>query len=128
MSSPSNLAFRSPFLRKMVKGTRKAKRNTNNIYISPTTEVPELNLSYVGNRNESVRNNLNKAIMNVALTRNKPLTNRQKEARIAVARKMARGEPVEFWEKAAAGMVTVPKPTGPRPVKGGKKTRRNRKQ
>jgi hypothetical protein len=130
MSSPSNFAFRSPVLRKMMKGTRKAKRSNNNLYRPSNTEVPELNLSYVENRNESVRNAFNNVIVGARST--VPLTNKQKEARIAVARKMARGEPVGLLEKINAGMsVILPKPLGPKPVrpsKGGKKTRKSSKR
>ncbi len=128
--------------------TRKKKVNKpkNNIYVPSNTEAPAVNLSYVGNRNASVRNNFNAMV--VGSTSNKPLTNKQKAARTAVARKMAMGQPVTYQEKVNAGMIAfpkptmpkpvgyIPKPTGPRPNRpaaiprpavGGKKTRRNRK-
>ena len=52
--------------------------------------------------------------------------NNQQKARINVARKMALGQPVTAYEKVRAGMIPIPKPKGPKPVRGGK-TRRHRK-
>ena len=122
--------FRSPAARKIL-GTRKQKR-------VPNTKAPNVNLSYVKNRNESFRNVFNEMVVSSNVSHNKPLTNKQKEVRITVARKMARGEPVTMQEKFNAGMVTFPKPSMPKPpppkmmtipkfavqTKGGKRTRR----
>ena len=113
--------------------TRK-NRPVNNLYVPSNTEAPNVNLSYVKNRNESVRNALNATMVGYNPNANKPLTNKQKAARIEVARKMARGEPVTLLEKINAGMsVTIPKPKGPKPPgamapvplpKGGKRSRK----
>ena len=125
MSLPSNMAFRSPALRSFTKKVRKAATPTNNLYVPSNTPMPELNMSYVQNRNESSHNALNWMV--TGRTEEKPLTNKQTIARIEVARKMASGKPVSFQEKINAGIVTLPKPKGPKPQRGGKKrkTRRN---
>ncbi len=109
-----------------MKGTRKQKRSMNNLYVPSNTEVPELNLSYIQNRNESVRNKWNNMVIGKSINGSANLTNKQKAARKNVARKMAMGETVTQWEKMAAGILPIPKPKGPKPTKGGK-TRRHRK-
>ena len=81
-----------------------------------------LNKSYIKNRNESVRNNFNAMISAYG---NSSITNEQSNARIRLARKMARGNRVSYMNKVNAGIVKpIPKPTGPKPTKGGRKTRR----
>lgn len=82
---------------------------------------PPLNLSYVGERNESNA----RTAFNLQMGRT--------PERIAAARKMARGEPLTMQEKVRAGIVTLPKPLGPKPkpmAVGGKskKTRRSRRK
>lgn len=150
MSSPGNLAFRSPFARKMLRGTRKAKRTNNsnvnsNIYVPSTFEAPELNMSYLSERNYNTHKGLNTMVLEGIVGRNKELTPNQVKARRNVVIKMAKGEPVSFNEKIKAGMISFPKPAGPRPASrvspnkskppaatsrasmGGKRTRRHRK-
>jgi len=100
--------FRSPFAKKLTQKT-KAKTVKNNLYVPSTTEMPEVNLSYVKeiNWNGNARKNL---------FANPNLTNAQRIARNEVKRKMVQGIPVTFMEKFKAGMVTMPKPKGPKPV------------
>ena len=66
---------------------------------------PPLNLSYVGERNESNA----RTAFNLQLGRT--------PERIAAARKMARGESLTMQEKVNAGIVTLPKPLGPKPTR-----------
>lgn len=111
--------------------TRKNKRMSN-VYVPSNTEAPNVNLSYVKNRNESVRNALNEMMVGRSFNGSQPnLTNTQRAARTEVARKMARGESVSMAEKVAAGMrpaypkPSYPKPSGPRPsTSGGKRSRK----
>lgn len=105
MSTPGNLAFRSPAARKLMKGTRKVKRS-NNTYIPSNTEAPELNMSYLNERNFNVRKGLNQMVLESNIGRNVALTNNQTKARRNVAMKMARGESVSNAEKVAAGMIS----------------------
>jgi hypothetical protein len=105
-----------------------------NKYVPSSMEAPNLNTSYLNERNFNSRKGMNNMVLSSSMGRNKNLTNRQKNARRIVAMKMARGEPVSMDEKMRAGIVSFPKPaypkpTGPKPIAvGGKKTRRNRKQ
>lgn len=123
MSSPANLAFRSPAARNFTRKTHKAVAKKN-LYVPSNTPTPELNRSYVQNRNESVRNLLNWTT--TGSSSEKQLTNNQTYARMQVARKMARGAPVTMQEKVSAGIVSFPKPLGPKPVRGGKKRKTRR--
>ena len=119
-SKPLMNLFRSPFAKKLTQKT-KAKTIKNNLYVPSTTEMPEVNLSYVKEMNwkGNARKNL---------FANQTLTNAQRVARNEVKRKMIQGIPVTLQEKVRAGMVTLPKPKGPKPVPaavGGKwKTKR----
>jgi hypothetical protein len=117
-----NLAFRSPAARDFTRKRHKAV--PKNLYVPSNTPAPELNMSYVENRNESVRNLLNWTT--TGSSSEIPLTNNQTYARMQVARKMARGEPVSTHEKVRAGIVRFPKPQGPKPVRGGKKRKTRR--
>lgn len=109
--------------------TRKQKR-VNNLYVPSNTEAPNVNRSYVGNRNESVRNALNEMMVGRSFNGSTPnLTNSQQAARIEVARKMARGEKVNYMDKVRAGIASIPKPKGPKPASppirmGGKRSRK----
>jgi hypothetical protein len=116
-----------------MKGTRKQKRSVNNKYVPSTTEVPELNLSYLKERNFNVRKDFNKMVLESQMRETVPLTNTQVNARRIVTMKMARGEPVTMGEKIQAGIVAIPKPSMPRPPKpaplvgkGGKRKTRRR--
>jgi hypothetical protein len=104
----SDLAFRSPAARKLLRGTRKAKRTNmnmkNNLYIPSNTEAPELNLSYVRERNYNTHKGLNNMVLRGTVARNQALSNNQVKARRNVTIKMAKGEPVTFDMKDAAGM------------------------
>ena len=135
MSTPGNLAFRSPAARKLMRGTRKAKRTNmnmkNNLYVASDMEAPELDMSYLNERNFNVRKNFNLEVLGSSVGRNKKLTQNQIMARRNVAMKMAKGEPVSYIDKVRAGMVAIPKPSMPRTMKapasvGGKKTRKQK--
>ena len=116
------MAFRSPGMRGLTRKVKRTRKNNNNIYVPSTTKMLELNKSYIKNRNESVRNNFNAMISAYG---NSSITNEQSNARIRLARKMARGNRVSYMNKVNAGIVKpIPKPTGPKPTKGGRKTRR----
>lgn len=117
----SMMAFRSPGMRGLTRKVKRTRKN-NNVYVPSTTKMPELNRSYIKNRNESVRNNFNAMISAYG---NASITNEQSNARIRLARKMARGNRVSYMNKVNAGIVKpIPKPTGPKPARGGRKTRR----
>lgn len=129
------MAFRSPAARKLLRGTRKAKRTNmnmkNNLYVASNMEAPELNMSYLNERNFNVRKNFNLEVLGSSVGRNKKLTQNQMNARRNVAIKMAKGEPVSYIEKVRAGIVTIPKPSKTRTMKtpasvGGKKTRKQK--
>ena len=100
MSTPGNLAFRSPAARKLMRGTRKVKRS-NNTYIPSNTEAPELNISYLNERNFNVRKNFNKMVVGT-----NTMESNQKKALRNVTMKMARGESVSNAEKVAAGIIS----------------------
>jgi hypothetical protein len=105
MSTPGNLAFRSPAARKLMRGTRKQKP-VNNTYVPSNTEIPEVNLSYLKERNFNVRKDFNAMVIKSEMARNEELTNNQLKARRNVTIKMAKGEPVTFDMKDAAGMYS----------------------
>lgn len=127
-AAPSLNLYKSKAASALRARTRKNKP-VNNTHVASNTQAPNVNLSYVKNRNNSVRNALNQMMVGRSFNRSTPnLSNSQRAARIEVARKMARGEPVDYFEKVRAGMVTIPKPKGPRPTApnpmGGKRSRK----